>query len=80
VIEAERVADGEGRLPDLEVGRGPYSLDSAGRLIGVNTAIFSPSGASAGIGFAVPVDVVNRVVPDLIKNGRVRNPGRSDRR
>ena len=50
-------------------------LDSAGRLIGVNTAIYSPSGASAGIGFAVPVDVVNRVVPDLIKNGRVRNPG-----
>ena len=50
-------------------------LDSAGRLIGVNTAIFSPSGASAGIGFAVPVDVVNRVVPDLIKNGRVRSPG-----
>ena len=50
-------------------------LDSAGRLIGVNTAIFSPSGASAGIGFAVPVEVVNRVVPDLNKNGRVRNPG-----
>jgi 2-alkenal reductase len=50
-------------------------LDSAGRLIGVNTAIYSPSGASAGIGFAVPVDVVNRTVPDLIKNGRVRNPG-----
>ena len=50
-------------------------LDSAGRLIGVNTAIYSPSGASAGIGFAVPVDVVNRVVPDLIRNGRVRNPG-----
>ncbi len=50
-------------------------LDSAGRLIGVNTAIFSPSGASAGIGFAVPVDVVNRVVPDLIRIGRVRNPG-----
>ncbi|MCJ2075742.1 S1C family serine protease [Methylobacterium sp. HMF5984] len=50
-------------------------LDSAGQLIGVNTAIFSPSGASAGIGFAVPVDVVNRVVPDLIRNGRVRNPG-----
>lgn len=50
-------------------------LDSAGRLIGVNTAIFSPSGASAGIGFAVPVDTVNRVVPDLIRSGRVRNPG-----
>lgn len=50
-------------------------LDSAGRLIGVNTAIVSPSGASAGIGFAIPVDVVNRVVPELIKAGRVRNPG-----
>jgi S1-C subfamily serine protease len=50
-------------------------LDSAGRLIGVNTAIFSPSGASAGIGFAVPVDVVNRVVPELIKHGKVMKPG-----
>ena len=50
-------------------------LDSAGRLIGVNTAIFSPSGASAGIGFVIPIDVVNRVVPELIKNGRTRNPG-----
>ncbi|MGU3403530.1 S1C family serine protease [Methylobacterium brachiatum] len=50
-------------------------LDSAGRLIGVNTAIVSPSGASAGIGFAIPVDVVNRVVPELIRVGRVRNPG-----
>lgn len=50
-------------------------LDSAGRLIGVNTAIFSPSGASAGIGFAVPVDVVNRVVPQLIRGGRLPNPG-----
>jgi 2-alkenal reductase len=50
-------------------------LDSAGRVIGVNTAIFSPSGASAGIGFAIPVDVVNRVVPELIRSGRVPNPG-----
>ncbi len=50
-------------------------LDSAGRLIGVNTAIISPSGSSAGIGFAVPVDIVNRVVPELIKNGRVPTPG-----
>jgi S1-C subfamily serine protease len=50
-------------------------LDSAGRLIGVNTAIFSPSGASAGIGFAVPVDVVNRVVPRLITEGRYVRPG-----
>src|SRR5712671_5443732 len=50
-------------------------LDSAGRLIGVNTAIYSPSGANAGIGFAIPVDVVNRVVPELIRNGRVPTPG-----
>ncbi len=50
-------------------------LDSAGRLIGVNTAIFSPSGANAGIGFSIPVDVVNRVVPELIRNGRVPTPG-----
>ncbi len=42
-------------------------LDSAGRLIGVNTAIISPSGASAGIGFAIPVDDVNRVVTSLIR-------------
>ena len=50
-------------------------LDSAGRLIGVNTAIYSPSGASAGIGFAVPVEVVNRFVPEIIKHGRVVRPG-----
>jgi S1-C subfamily serine protease len=49
-------------------------LDSAGRLIGINTAIFSPSGASAGIGFAVPVDTVMRVVPQLIKNGKYIRP------
>jgi S1-C subfamily serine protease len=49
-------------------------LDSAGRLIGVNTAIFSPSGSSAGIGFAIPVDEVNRVVPQLIKHGKVTKP------
>jgi S1-C subfamily serine protease len=49
-------------------------LDSAGRLIGVNTAIFSPSGASAGIGFAVPADTVNRVVPELIAFGAYRRP------
>lgn len=50
-------------------------LDSAGRLIGVNTAIISPSGTSAGIGFAIPVDVVNRIVPELIRSGRVPTPG-----
>ncbi|MCB1856777.1 MAG: trypsin-like peptidase domain-containing protein [Gammaproteobacteria bacterium] len=49
-------------------------LDSAGRLIGVNTAIYSPSGAYAGIGFAVPVDTVNRVVPELIAKGRYVRP------
>jgi S1-C subfamily serine protease len=50
-------------------------LDSAGRLIGVNTAIFSPSGASAGVGFAIPVDTVNRVVPQLIARGKYSRPG-----
>jgi S1-C subfamily serine protease len=49
-------------------------LDSAGRLIGVNTAIYSPSGASAGVGFAVPVDTVNRVVPQLIAKGSYARP------
>ncbi len=50
-------------------------LDSSGRLIGVNTAIYSPSGASAGIGFAIPVDEVNRIVPQLIRHGKVVRPG-----
>ncbi|MBW2528781.1 MAG: trypsin-like peptidase domain-containing protein [Deltaproteobacteria bacterium] len=50
-------------------------LDSSGRLIGINTAIYSPSGASAGIGFAVPVDTVNRIVTQLIEFGRVVRPG-----
>jgi S1-C subfamily serine protease len=50
-------------------------LDSAGRLIGVNAAIYSPSGASAGIGFAIPVDAVQRVVPQLIKYHRVLHSG-----
>ena len=50
-------------------------LDGAGRLIGVNTQIVSPSGAYAGIGFAVPVDTVNRIVPELIKHGKLIRPG-----
>jgi S1-C subfamily serine protease len=50
-------------------------LDSAGRLIGVNTAIYSPSGAYAGIGFAIPVDAVNTYVPQLIEYGKVERPG-----
>ncbi len=49
-------------------------LDSAGRLIGINTAIYSQSGENAGIGFAVPVEVVNRVVPDLIRYGKLIRP------
>lgn len=49
-------------------------LDSAGRLIGVNTQIASPSGASAGIGFAVPVDTVNRVIPQLLQHGKIVRP------
>ena len=50
-------------------------LDSSGNLIGVNTLIYSPSGASAGIGFAIPVDIVKRVVPQLIKYGKVKRVG-----
>jgi S1-C subfamily serine protease len=50
-------------------------LDSAGRLIGMNTAIASPSGGSAGIGFAVPVDAINRIVPRLIR-GQTASPPR----
>ena len=49
-------------------------LDSAGRLIGVNTAIFSETGGSVGVGFAVPADVVNRIVPQLVRDGRVPRP------
>jgi len=50
-------------------------LDSAGRVIGINTAIVSPSGAYAGIGFAVPIDVVNRIVPQIIRGEEVKKPG-----
>jgi S1-C subfamily serine protease len=50
-------------------------LDSSGRLIGVNTAIYSPSGANAGIGFAVPVDTVNSIIPQLLKHGKLTRPG-----
>jgi S1-C subfamily serine protease len=49
-------------------------LYSAGRSIGVTTAIFSPSGTSAGIGFAVPVDTVNRIIPQLLASGKVSRP------
>jgi S1-C subfamily serine protease len=50
-------------------------LDSAGRIIGINTAIYSPSGASSGIGFAVPVDTINAIIPQLMKHGKLTRPG-----
>jgi S1-C subfamily serine protease len=50
-------------------------LDSSGRLIGVNTAIFSPAGTSAGIGFAIPVDTVNRIVPQIVRTGHAVRVG-----
>jgi S1-C subfamily serine protease len=49
-------------------------LDSAGRAIGMNTAIFSPSGANSGVGFAIPIDSVNRLAPELIRSGSVERP------
>jgi S1-C subfamily serine protease len=49
-------------------------LDSGGKLIGVNTAIYSPSGASAGIGFSIPIDAVRWVVPELIRYGKIQRP------
>lgn len=50
-------------------------IDSQGYLIGVNTAIVAPSGANVGIGFAVPVDIVKRIVPQLVEHGKVIRPG-----
>jgi len=50
-------------------------LDSEGRIIGMNTAIYSQTGQSAGIGFAVPIDIINYVVPQLIKYGKIVRPG-----
>jgi S1-C subfamily serine protease len=49
-------------------------LDSAGELIGMNTAIISPSGASSGLGFAVPVDTIKKIVPQIIQFGKVIRP------
>lgn len=62
---------------DAAINRGNSGgplLDSAGRVIGINSAIFSPSGTNAGVGFAVPVDTLNRVLPDLLTLGRYRHP------
>ncbi len=85
VISAlDRTIDGEdgrsiGNLIQTDAAINPGNsggplIDSAGRLIGVNTAIYSPTRASVGIGFAVPVDTVNRVVPRLIADGRIVHP------
>lgn len=49
-------------------------LDSHGRMIGINSQILSPSGASAGVGFAIPMNIAKRIVPELIRNGEVRRP------
>lgn len=49
-------------------------LDSRGRMIGINSQILSPSGSSAGVGFAVPISIAKRVVPQLIQGGKVRRP------
>ncbi|MDT4896123.1 MAG: hypothetical protein QOH25_1200 [Acidobacteriota bacterium] len=49
-------------------------LNSHGQMIGINSQILSPSGASAGVGFAIPVSIAKRIVPELIKNGMVRRP------
>lgn len=62
---------------DASINRGNSGgplLDSSGRLIGVNSAIFSPTGTSAGVGLAIPVNKLKRVVPELIANGRFPHP------
>jgi S1-C subfamily serine protease len=62
---------------DAAINRGNSGgplLDSGGRVIGVNTAIFSPTGTNAGVGFAVPIDTVKRLLPDLLALGRYRHP------
>jgi S1-C subfamily serine protease len=62
---------------DAAINRGNSGgplLDSSGRVIGINTAIFSPSGTNAGVGFAVPVDTIKRVLPELMEFGRYRHP------
>jgi S1-C subfamily serine protease len=62
---------------DAAINRGNSGgpiLDSAGKVIGMNTAIFSPSGDNVGVGFAVPVDTIRRVFPELLTLGRYRHP------
>jgi S1-C subfamily serine protease len=62
---------------DAAINRGNSGgplLDSSGRVIGINSAIFSPTGTNAGVGFAVPIDTVRRLLPDLLTLGRYRHP------
>jgi len=62
---------------DASINRGNSGgplLDSHGRMIGINSQILSPSGASAGVGFAVPVNIAKRIVPQLISSGQVVRP------
>jgi S1-C subfamily serine protease len=62
---------------DAAINRGNSGgplLDSSGRVIGINSAIFSPTGSNAGVGFAIPVDTVRRLLPDLLALGHYRHP------
>ena len=62
---------------DAAINRGNSGgplLDSSGRVIGINSAIFSPTGTNAGVGFAVPIDTIHRILPDLLALGRYRHP------
>jgi S1-C subfamily serine protease len=62
---------------DAAINRGNSGgplLDSSGRVIGINSAIFSPTGANAGVGFAIPVDTIHRLLPDLLELGHYRHP------
>jgi S1-C subfamily serine protease len=85
VISAlDRTLEGEDGSPitgviqtDAAINRGNSGgplLDSSGRVIGINSAIFSPTASNAGIGFAVPIDTVHRLLPDLLALGRYRHP------
>src|SRR5439155_432913 len=49
-------------------------LDSNGRMIGINSQIESPSGVSAGVGFAIPINIAKRIVPELVRNGQINRP------
>src|SRR5207253_7707743 len=62
---------------DAAINRGNSGgplLDSHGRMIGINSQILSPSGTSAGVGFAIPVSIAKRIIPQLIRSGEVRRP------